>query len=217
MPTSALTGRLPAPGSTWECRGRRGARASRRRPRAARRSQRRLQLVDRRHQPVGREPRRPPGRRGCRRAGPPGRSEPSAGRGGEARRCRRCRRGSAARRPRGRSAPRRCVRARPASSAVPSPAWCPPGTSPPRGPARARSIAVRIASSSAFPRRTLNAPHAESSQPSGGQKSSDFAMNLRKRRGQRLRASGHGSKFEAWPAAITKPPSGGKCSLPEAR
>src|SRR5687768_11362950 len=53
-------------------------------------------------------------------------------------------------------------------------------------------------------------------QESGGQKSSDLAMKRRKRRGQSGMPSGHGSKFELWFAASTKPPSG-RFSRPRSR
>ena len=43
-------------------------------------------------------------------------------------------------------------------------------------------------------------------QPSGGQKSSFFAMKRRKRRGNSGIPSGHGSKFDQWFAASTQPP-----------
>ena len=53
--------------------------------------------------------------------------------------------------------------------------------------------------------------------PSGNQKSSDFAMKRRKRRGKSGIPSGHGSKFDQWFAASTSPPSRGTFSTPVAR
>ena len=53
--------------------------------------------------------------------------------------------------------------------------------------------------------------------PSGNQKSSDFAMKRRNRRGKSGIPSGHGSKFDQWFAARTKPPSFGRFSSPDAR
>src|SRR6185295_3627896 len=58
------------------------------------------------------------------------------------------------------------------------------------------------------PRSTRNPPPARMIQPSGGQKSSFFAMNRRNRRGNSGMPSGHGSKFDQWFAASTQPPSG---------
>ena len=84
-------------------------------------------------------------------------------------------------------------------------------------PSRASASAVRIASRSRSPRCTLNAPAPVMICPSGGQKSSDFAMKRRNRRGQRARPRANGSKFETCPAARTKPPSRGRCSCPTAR
>jgi hypothetical protein len=51
----------------------------------------------------------------------------------------------------------------------------------------------------------------------GNQKSSDFAMKRRKRRGKSGTPSGQGSKFDQWFAARTNPPSRGRFPLPEAR
>ncbi len=53
--------------------------------------------------------------------------------------------------------------------------------------------------------------------PSGNQNSSAFAMNRKKRRGKNGIASGHGSKFDQWFAARTKPPALGTFSTPVAR
>jgi len=58
---------------------------------------------------------------------------------------------------------------------------------------------------------------ASISRPSGHQYSSDFAMKRRYRRGKSGAASGQGSKFELWLAAITKPPVRGRFSTPSAR
>src|SRR4029450_13948694 len=49
---------------------------------------------------------------------------------------------------------------------------------------RAPAPPVSIASSSDAPRRTLNAPPARMTDPSGNQKSSAFAMKRKKRRGK---------------------------------
>ena len=48
-------------------------------------------------------------------------------------------------------------------------------------------------------------------------KSSDFAMKRRKRRGKSGIPSGHGSKFDRWFAASTKPPVRGTFSVPLTR
>jgi hypothetical protein len=53
--------------------------------------------------------------------------------------------------------------------------------------------------------------------PRGNQKSSDFAMNRRKRCGKSAIPSGHGSKFDQWLAASTQPPSAGTFPTPVAR
>ncbi len=84
-------------------------------------------------------------------------------------------------------------------------------------PARASRTAVSIASASACPRRTGNAPAPFRMRVSGNQYSSDFAMNRRKRRGQSGSPSGHGSKLDMWLHARTKPPSEGTFSRPRAR
>ena len=52
---------------------------------------------------------------------------------------------------------------------------------------------------------------------SGNQYSSDFAMKRSCRRGNSGSPSGHGSKFDVWFAASTKPPSRGRFSTPVAR
>ena len=84
-------------------------------------------------------------------------------------------------------------------------------------PSRQSSTAVSTATSSPSPRRTGNAPPDRAIQPSGNQKSSDFAMKRRKRRGKRGIPSGQGSKFDQWFAARTNPPSLGRFSTPDAR
>ena len=75
-------------------------------------------------------------------------------------------------------------------------------------PERQRATAVSIASWSRVPRSTRKPPPARTIQPSGGQKSSFFAMKRRNRRGKSGTPSGHGSKFDQWFAASTHPPSG---------
>src|ERR1051325_7297531 len=66
-----------------------------------------------------------------------------------------------------------CLLRRPLARRVPS------GNITTISPARTRSTAVRIASTSPWPRRTLNAPPARRNGASTGLKSSDFAMNRR--------------------------------------
>ncbi len=72
-------------------------------------------------------------------------------------------------------------------------------------PSRASATAVSSASSSRSPRRTRNPPPAVTITPRGNQKSSDFAMKRKNLLGKKGIASGHGSKFDQWFAASTKP------------
>ena len=144
--------------------------------------------------------------------------EPAEGRAARAARSRRCRPGRAERPPRARSVRPRCASAprsflrRPFRRRVPS------GNITTRVTlASERRQRFAIASSSRSPRRTWKPPPASMTRLSGNQKSSDFAMKRKKRRGKKGSASGHGSKFDQWFAARTKPPTRGTFSTPLAR
>ena len=74
-------------------------------------------------------------------------------------------------------------------------------------PARQSSIARRRSPPRPARRAARGTPPpAVTIAPSGNQKSSDFAMKRRKRRGKSGIPSGHGSKFDQWFAASTSPP-----------
>ena len=118
--------------------------------------------------------------------------------------------------------PRARCALRPSASALRASSECPfgvaslPGTSRRRVPSRASETAVAIASSSCSPRLTSNAPPARMIGPSGNQKSSAFAMKRKKRLGKNGIASGHGSKFDQWFAASTKPAGARDVLVPRA-
>ena len=175
-----------------------------------------LELGDLRAEPVGRDMggvvdgHRPRGRR----ARSDRRRRPSAWAGGSAPPCPQMAAGTSGTPASSaiRAAPERqrasCRLRRPFSRRVPS------GNMTTMCPSRHSRIAVSIASRSCSPRRTGKAPQAAMNGPSGNQKSSDFAMKRRYRRGKSAMPSGQGSAFERWLAARTYPPAAGSRSRP---